>query len=301
MPSLRSLVTHPAIDVVLVVTQPDRPAGRGRQLTPPPVKLSSQELAVPVYQPDSLRTEQGALPIQEAAPDLLVVVAYGEILRRHVLELAPHGAINVHPSLLPRYRGSSPVRAAILNGDETTGVSIIKLIRKLDAGPIIYQQQVDIADRENAGELELRLAGVAAGLLPSACLEWIGGSIEPRDQDESRASMTREWTRDDARIDWARDATDIERLVRASQPWPVAWTVLEGEPFRIHQVRVSQPTELAPGSVRRVGKQVLAGCGAGAIILEKVQPAGKRAISALDWWNGVRSDEVLFSSETIQS
>ncbi len=126
------------------MTQPDRPAGRGRRLTAPPVKQAAQELDIPVYQPESLRNPDDSGPLRDVAPDLLVVVAYGEILRRHILDLAPHGALNVHPSLLPRYRGSSPVRAAILNGDDATGISIIKLVRKLDAGPIVRQKPVDI-------------------------------------------------------------------------------------------------------------------------------------------------------------
>jgi len=263
-------------------------------MTPPPVKQAALELGLPVYQPETLRDPEAADPIRQAEPDLLVVVAYGEILRKHILELAPHGAINVHPSLLPRYRGSSPVRAAILNGDASTGVSIIKLIRKLDAGPVLRQQEIAIEPGEDAAQLSDRLAEIAAGMLPQTCIDWINGEIVPQEQDESQVTMTREWTRDDARIDWQSTAGHVERLVRASQPWPVAWTTLDGEPFRIHTTRAIDDFELPEGQVIRAGKQIIAGCGAGALELLMVQPAGKRAMPAMNWWNGVQADNVQF-------
>lgn len=294
MPSLRSLAAHERITIPLVVTQPDRPAGRGRRLTPPPVRTAAEELGLAVYQPEALRDQADLAPLREAAPDLLVVVAYGEILRRPALELAPHGALNVHPSLLPRYRGAAPVRAAILHGDEVTGVSIIKLIRKLDAGPIVAQREVEILPGENAAELEARLAEVAAEMLPGVCLAWAAGELEAREQDDAAATLTVEWSRDDALIDWYADAPYIERLVRAAQPWPVAWTRLDGQPFRIHAAEVGPEVDMPVGIARRVGRQILVSCGQGTLALERVQPAGKQAMPALSWWNGVQADEVQF-------
>ena len=223
-------------------------------------------------------------------------MAYGEIFRRHLLDLAPHGALNVHPSLLPRYRGSSPVRAAILNGDAETGVSIFRLVRRLDAGPILRQRQVAIQDDEDAEALSDRMAVIAAEMLPATCRDWIVGEIEAIDQDEQRATVTREWTRDDAAIDWTSAAVSIERLIRASLPWPVAWTNLNGEPFRVHQSSVANVANLPPGSVRKLDKEIIVGCGSGALELETVQPAGKRAMPALNWWNGVQKDELRFGS-----
>jgi methionyl-tRNA formyltransferase len=210
--------------------------------------------------------------------------------------MAPHGALNVHPSLLPRYRGSAPVRAAILNGDESTGVSIIRLVRKLDAGPIVRQEELPIEPGDNAATLSDRLAEFAAEMLPQTCIDWISGRITPTEQDESEATMTREWTRDDAHIDWSRSATDIERLVRASQPWPVAWTTLDEEPFRVHEAALGADIDLAPGVVQRHSRRIFAGSGDGVIELLTVQPAGKRAMPATGWWNGVRADEVQFSA-----
>ncbi len=293
---MNELAAHPELDVVLVVTQPDRPAGRGRKLTPPPVKQAAEALGIPVYQPESLRTVDASAPLREAAPDLLVVVAYGEILRKHVLDLAPAGALNVHPSLLPRYRGSAPVRAAILNGDAETGVTIMRLVRKLDAGPIVRQERVPLAGNEDAESLSDELAKLAAEFLPETCVNWINGSLEAVEQDDALATMTREWSRDDARIDWTADAVDTERLVRASQPWPVAWTMLDGEPFRIHRSALATGSGLAAGTVRRQGKKIIVGCGSGVLELVSVQPAGKRAMPAPGWWNGVRQDEVQFDA-----
>ena len=163
VPSLISLAEHEKIDIPLVVTQPDRPAGRGRRLTPPPIKTAALERGIPVHQPASLRDEMSVEPIRAEEPDLLVVVAYGELLRRNVLELTPHGCLNVHPSLLPAYRGAAPIPAAILNGDTVTGVSIIRLIRKLDAGPIVAQQTVDITTTDSARTLAERLSQVIVG------------------------------------------------------------------------------------------------------------------------------------------
>ena len=187
------------------------------------------------------------------------------------------------------------MRGAILNGDEQTGVSIIKLVRRLDAGPVLSQVIVDIEPEEDAAQLEARLSMLAADILPETCTDWITGAIEPVEQDESLVTMTREWSRGDARIDWDRSAVEIARLVRASQPWPVAWTDLDGQPFRIHRARPREDVdELGPGLVRRTGKRIFVGCREGALDLLDVQPAGKRSMPAMGWWNGVRADEIQF-------
>lgn len=289
MPSLVALVGAAEIDVPLVVTQPDRPAGRGRRLTAPPVKQAALDLGIEVHQPATLRDREGMRPIEEAHPDLLVVVAYGEILRNDVLNLAPHGAINVHPSLLPKYRGATPIPAAILNGDSETGVSIIKLVRRLDAGPVLARESVTLDGTETTGTLSGRLAEVAASMLPRVCVDWVAGRIEPEPQDEAQATYTREWTRNDARIDWTKSAPEIERLVRAADPWPVAWTTFEGEQLRIRSAGVVEPSSTdAPGTVERTRDGVVVATGAGLLALGMVQPAGKRAMDATAWWNGLR-------------
>lgn len=290
VPSLRALAAHPEIDVPLVVTQPDRPAGRGRSLTPPAVKSAAEELGIPVYQPESLRDPAAADPLAAARPDVLVVVAYGELLRRHVLELAPAGCLNVHPSLLPRWRGASPIPAAILAGDATTGVSIMKLVRRLDAGPVVARQAVAVEPSDTTGTLGARLASLAATMLPEVALAWVRGDLQAREQDESRVTMTREWTTDDARIDWTRPAVEIERLVRAANPWPVAWTTLDGNRLRVVESRLAGGAASVAGQVELEGTSVVVGTGAGRLELVTVQPAGKRRLAAGDWWRGLRVD-----------
>jgi methionyl-tRNA formyltransferase len=276
------------------VTQPDRPAGRGRTLSPPPVKLAALELDIPVYQPESLRDVVAALPITAIAPDVLIVVAYGELLRRHVLELAPHGCLNVHPSLLPAYRGAAPIPAAILNGDRTTGVSIIRLVRRLDAGPLLVQQELDITNTDTTASLSQRLAVLAAVMLPEVALAWTRGEIATWEQDEAAVTHTREWTADDARIIWDRPAAEIERLVRASNPWPVAWTTLSGERFRVLAATVGPDMQAGPGEAYVADKAVLVATGDQSLRLDTVQAAGKRPMPALDWWRGLRTVRVQF-------
>lgn len=295
VPSLDALVSDPEIDVPLVVTQPDRPSGRGKKVTPPPVKQPAQRHDIELYQPESLRDAAAVEVLRKAEPDLLVVVAYGEILRKSVLELAPHGALNVHPSLLPKYRGAAPIPATILNGDTRTGVSIIKLVRRMDAGPILAQREIDVEPEETSKTLSEKLAGLAAEFLPVVCKAWASGELEAREQDESRASYTREWSRADAEIDWSRPVDEIERLVRAAQPWPVAWTMYGDKPFRVHEASIKEGrTRAEPGTVNFLDGKVLVAAGdGGVLVLERVQPAGSRAMSGVDWWNGLHELDVV--------
>lgn len=299
IPSLRALVNHPDIEVVLVVTQPDRPSGRGRRLTPPPVKVAADELGIVSMQPDTLRDASAIELIRSVQPDLLIVVAYGEILRKSILTLAPLGCLNVHPSLLPAYRGATPIPAAILNGDAETGVSIIKLVAALDAGPIIAQQQVAIAADETSGSLSDRLARLAADMLPETMLAYANGRLVPREQDDEQATYTREWTTDDARIDWSMPARQIEQLIRAADPWPIAWTLFRGERLRILQASPSDAAldDSQPGSAALVGRELLVRCGDGALQITQVQPAGRRAMNAIDWWRGLRIDAAVLDDE----
>lgn len=295
---LLALHADPRIDVRLVVTQPDRPAGRGRRLTPPPVADIARASDLPVYQPESLRDEADAAPLAAAQPDVLVVVAYGELLRRHVLHLAPHQCINVHPSLLPRYRGAAPIQAAIRNGDAQTGVSIMRLVRKLDAGPIIAQQQVDIAPDATSATLSDELSRLASVMLPDVVVQWTAGDLSEREQDDERVTHTREWTVDDARVDWSEPASAIEQLVRAANPWPIAWSRLADDRVQIHAARIAAFDADVPvldaGVVVGQRRRVLVGTGHGALELTRVQPAGKRQMDAGDWWRGLRRDAAQF-------
>ncbi len=297
-PSLNRLVEHDNIDVVLVVTQPDRPAGRGRKLTPPAVKTAATTLGLQVFQPETLRDDASVQVLEDAQPDLLVVVAYGELLRRNVLNLTPHGCLNVHPSLLPQYRGASPIPTAILNGDATTGVSIMKLVRKLDAGPVVSQVQINIRPEDTTGSLGERLADLAAAILPDVALRYVAGELTPIEQDEAAASHTREWSTADAEIDWMTSARQIDRLVRASHPWPVAWTTDDDTRLRIHAASVApddSTLNAPPGTVAFDRGQVLVATRDGTLVLNQVQPAGKRVMAATDWWRGSRRTQAVFN------
>lgn len=264
-------------------------------MTPPAVRLAAEECGIAVLQPETLRDDSVIDRLLLERPDVLVVVAYGELLGSDVLDLAPHGALNVHPSLLPRYRGAAPIPAAILAGDGVTGISIIKLVRQLDAGPVVAQKSIPLVGRETAGELSNRLAEEAAAMLPDVVVDWVNGQLAPIPQDESQASYVREWSRDDARIDWEKPAAEIERLVRAANPWPVAWTMMEGESLRILNCEVGeQEVTGVPGTVVKAGKQILVATGDRSLILKIVQPAGRKPMDALSWWNGLRQTELVF-------
>lgn len=264
-------------------------------MTPPPVKRSAEALGLAVYQPESLRAEEALDVVEGHAPDLLVVVAYGELLNRRALGIAQHGALNVHPSLLPKFRGAVPIPAAILHGDEVTGVSIMRMVRRLDAGPVLAQEVIDILPEETAGELSARLAAVAADILPETGIEWSLGQLAAVPQDEARASYTREWAKADARITWNLPAEEIVRLVRAANPWPVAWTLFNDADLRIWSAAVSAERPLGqPGAVRASGATVVVSTAAGAVELRSVQPPGKPVMDAPNWWNGLRTPDVTF-------
>lgn len=289
VPSLRALALDARFTIPLVVTQPDRPAGRGRRPRPPAVKDAAIELGLPVFQPETLRDPAAVERLAAAVPDVLVVVAYGEILRQSVLDLAPHGCLNVHPSLLPRYRGSSPVQAAILNGDTETGISIIKLVRRMDAGPIVAQRRVPLDGTETAGTLSERLANLAAEMLPDVVAAWVAGELKAEPQDDAAATYTRELTTADARIDWGKDAAEIERLVRAMQPWPKAWSILEGRRLAVLACDISQePSTEPPGTINVSARPPRVATGTTDLVLLRVQPEGKREMAAEDWARGAR-------------
>ena len=289
VPSLRALTRDPRFAVSLVVSQPDRPAGRGRRLQAPAIKLVADELQLPVIQPDTLRSAVAVAALADSGADVFVVVAYGEILRRSVLDLPRAGVLNVHPSLLPRYRGSSPIPAAILNGDDETGVSVIKLVRALDAGPILLQQAVPLTGAETAGALSARLAALAAEILPDAAAGWIEGRIVPIPQDDAAATYTRELTKADARIHWNSSAVEIERLVRAMNPWPAAWTVLGGRRLVVLQSDISLNRHtLQPGTIVAGNRSPAVAARDGLVYLEEVKPEGRAELSGIDWLRGAR-------------
>jgi methionyl-tRNA formyltransferase len=275
-----------------VLTQPDRPAGRGRALRASPVKLRALELGIPVAQPQRLSLEPELAALRSWQPELLVVVAYGLLLPPAVLGLPRLGCLNIHASLLPRWRGAAPVQRAILAGDRVTGVTIMRLDAGLDTGPILAQRSVDIAATDTSAGLLQRLAPVGAGLLLEVIAALDAGTAVERAQPADGVTYAAKLGKSEARVDWSASAEHIARLVCACNPWPVAETTLHGEQLRIWEAAAlpaNTTVELAaanpePGTVLGMSsKRLLVACGAGVLAVAQLQCAGKRVVSAADF------------------
>lgn len=283
VPSLAALI-EAKYDIVAIVTQPDAPAGRGRQLKPSPVKLLAQQYGLPVLQPDSLKPPEVVETLRALAPDVIVVAAFGQILRQNVLDLPRHHCLNVHASLLPRWRGASPVSAAIAAGDTVTGVTIMLMEAGLDSGPILAQREEPIRPDDTTGTLTERLARVGAALLIETLPRWLAGEITPRKQDESYVTLAGRLKKEDGKLDWSRSAEELERHVRAMSPWPSAFTTWQGKQLKILRAElaiVEQRETLPSGTVLIDRNHVYVQCGnGGRLRLVEVQLEGKRAMDA---------------------
>ena len=276
-------------EVVGVVTQPDRPAGRGQELRPSPVKMTAQSAAVPLYQPSSLRKLQSAEPIAAWQPDAIVVAAYGQILRPHLLSLPPRGCLNVHASLLPRWRGAAPIQHAILAGDSETGVSLMQMDEGLDTGPVYLKEAIAITARETAETLHDRLADLGAQMVRQHLDAILAGAIAATPQDEARATYAPLIDKEDGRLNWRQTAEKIDRRVRAMSPWPGAFTTWQRRRLKILDALPRMGREfngMEPGEVTVRGDDVLVGAALGALQLLEVQIAGKRSMSVVAFVNG---------------
>jgi methionyl-tRNA formyltransferase len=292
LPSLERLL-ETGHSISLVVTQPDRPAGRGKEPTPPPVKETALRRGIPVLQPEKIRKDAGALTaIRQVEPEISVVVAYGQIIPAAIINLPRYHSINVHFSLLPRYRGAAPVQWAILNGEPKTGVTLFELNEKMDEGDILSQMETDIGPRENTRDLEDRLSRLGADLLIRT-LEKID-RLPHLPQDQTLASLAPRLHKDQGRIDWRSDTRCIDRLVRAFYPWPGAFTFFRGQRLI---VRAGSPLLIpAPASepgrvveVRREG--VVVGCGGGTFyLIERLQRENKKEMAAADFLHGTKME-----------
>lgn len=289
VPSLRA--AHKRNEVVAVYTQPDRPAGRGRGLTPSPVKLEAVQRGIPVLQPVSLKKKSSQEALRELAPDLLVVVAYGLILPQAVLDIPRFGCWNVHASLLPRWRGAAPIQRAIEAGDAETGVCLMQMEAGLDTGPVLLSQTTQISAEETGGQLHDRLAELGAQVLSDGLgLLRAGIRPVPRPQPDQGVAYAHKLDKAEARLDWSLPADVLARKVRAFNPWPVAEAMVAGERLRIHGA-VAVPTDnpAAPGTLLAAGRQGLdIACGEGALRLRVVQRDGGKAITAADYLNARR-------------
>lgn len=288
VPSLRALAAH--YEVALVVTQPDRPAGRSRAPRPPAVKVAAQVLGLPIYQPDTLRGPEALARLEAAQPEVIVVAAYGEILRRSVLSLPPKGCVNVHASLLPRHRGAAPVAAAILAGDRVTGVTIMLMDEGMDTGPILAQAEEPIRADDTAGALTARLAELGARCLLATLPRWLAGEIEPRPQEGSQATYAPRVTKEDGLIDWSEPAEVIERRVRAFDPWPGAYTYWHGRRLRIVRAAVVAGWcgGEEPGTVLDTAQGPAVATGGGALLLRELQLEGRCCVGCAEFLRGQR-------------
>ncbi len=285
VPSLRALAN--TFPVVGVVTQPDRPAGRGRQLVAPPVKVAALELGIPVIQPTRLREPEAMQQLQTWAPDAIVVAAFGQILKPAVLDLPQFGCINVHASLLPRHRGAAPISAAILAGDDETGVTIMRMDVGLDTVPMFTKRAVPISDADTTATLTDRLAQVGAELLLDTLPGILSGSIAPTPQDSSLATYAPQLKKEDGRLDFTDTAEALARRVRALSPWPGAYCLWQGQPLKVLEARPISGRGLQ-GTVSGGLDGPAIACADGQLLLIKIQPAGKRPMSALDFARGTR-------------
>jgi len=273
-----------------VVTQPDRPSGRGRFLSPPPVKEKALELGLPVFQPEKLRDPEVFLQLQAFHPDLIIVAAFGQILRRNVLELPPLGCVNVHASLLPRWRGAAPVQAAILSGDCQTGITIMKMDAGIDTGAILAQRAVDILPEETAGALTSRLARVGADCLVDVLPGYMDGTIKPHPQDDAAATYAGMIAKEQGLLDFSQPADVLARRVRAFHPWPSTYFSWEDMIIKVHRAHaVSGFTR--PGKHILSGRKPAVGTADGCLVLDEVQPAGKKAMPGEVFLLGARNWE----------
>lgn len=286
-PPLRALVGE-GHDVVGVVTQPDRARGRSRsQLDPSPVKVVALEEGIPVLQPERPRGEEFLDQVRALEPDISVVVAYGHILPQSLIELPPMGTLNIHASLLPQYRGAAPIQAAVRDGCAESGVTIMRMVPALDAGPVLLALATPIAADETAGELQLRLSELGAEALIEALMLLGEGQATEVAQNDALATYAKKIERDHARLDFNAPAARVSRIIRAYDPKPGAWALLRGQEVRLFGARMSDGSVGAPGEVVHAGDEgVVIACAEGAIRVLDAHPAGKRRVSAAEWVRG---------------
>jgi methionyl-tRNA formyltransferase len=290
LPSLEALLEsgHP---VLALVTQPDKPAGRGHELRMPKTKSLALERGIAVHQPSRVRAEAAVELVREIAPEVIVVVAYGQVIPPSILQIPPRGIVNVHGSLLPRYRGAAPIQWALARGERATGVTTMLMDAGLDTGPILLQREIAIEDDDTGGTLEAKLAPLGAELLLETLSRWERGDLVPIPQNDAEASLAPRIKKEDALVDWSRPATEIHCMVRAFNPWPVAFAELDSGALRIWKTNLGQAgAEAKPGRVLAIepdGLTVACG-GRTALILKEVQMAGKGMMSAAAFARGQR-------------
>ncbi|MEA3464493.1 MAG: methionyl-tRNA formyltransferase [Thermodesulfobacteriota bacterium] len=274
------------LNMVGVFTQPDRPKGRGKKLAAPPVKELAAKHGIPVFQPQRLRDEEAVVQVAELAPDLIVVVAYGQILPQSVLDIPKYGCINVHASLLPRHRGAAPINKAIIDGDQIAGVTTMMMDIGLDTGDMLVKHSVDIFPQETAGQLHDRLAKLGCEAMVETVARLCAGTLKRESQDDSQSTYASMMKKEDGRIDWQQDAATIHNLVRGLDPWPGAYTTLEGETLKVADTRVCEGSGVSGTVLHADGDGVIVACGDGALKIDGLQLPGKKRLCAADFLRG---------------
>lgn len=286
--TLQALINSPD-EVVAVVTQPDKGRGRGRKVTAPPTKILAEQHNIPVLQPTKIKTEEFHNGLLSYQPDLIVVAAYGRILPKSLLELAPMGCINVHGSLLPKYRGAAPIQWAVINGEKDAGVTIIQMDEGMDTGDMLLKGTIATSPDETAGSLFEKLAELGASTLLSAIKGIKAGSVIPTPQDHDRATMAPMLKKEDGRIDWSRSAREISCLIRGLDPWPSAWCSMEGKRLRLFSPQIVEGSKEngSPGTVLKANRQgLLVACGSDNLLFKALQPEGKKRMDVASFING---------------
>ena len=297
--ALNELLAAPGIDVKAAITQPDRRKGRGRRLCPSPLKAAAELAGVPVFSPPDVNEASGVTTVRTLSGDLGVVVGYGQKIGAELLSAFKFGLINVHPSLLPKYRGAAPVVSALLDGVAITGVSVIALVARMDAGDILAQSATELREDETAGELRSRLFRLGASMLPAVIEAIERGDCPRRPQDDSEATYTRRLTKQDGQIQWGADAASICRFVRAMSPWPGAftsWRQPGGEPKKFtvtkaHVVSTDEEAGAPPGTVVEVGESIQVLAARGRVAITELHPAGSRVMGAPSFLRGCAMDQ----------
>jgi len=276
-------------NLVGVVSQPDRPAGRGKVLTPPPVKMLALEAGIPVIQPERLRRPEAFASLDAWQPELIVVAAYGQILRQNVLDLPRYGCINVHASLLPRWRGAAPVQAALLHGDPETGVTIMKMDAGVDTGPLLSSRSTPIGEVDDAGHLTARLSSIGAELLLATLPDYLSGKLVLQVQDESNATYAPMIRKENGQLDFSLPAKTLVNRVKAFNPWPGTVLFWENQTLKVLLAKPERTGNLAAGQRGILNGYPAIGTAEGALILETVQPAGKKPMDGKVFVNGARN------------
>jgi methionyl-tRNA formyltransferase len=289
VPSLRHLIAQPDFQVEAVVTQPDRPRGRGQETAASPVKEAALAAGIRVFQPEKIRGEETVEFFRSLAPDAVAIIAYGQIISQRLIDIPRLGWVNLHASLLPKYRGAAPINWAIVNGETRTGVTTMRIDAGLDTGPMLLKYETEIGADETAPELTLRLAEAGAPLMAETLRGLDRGGVQAIAQDSSQASFAPQLKKEDGRIDWPLDADKIYDRIRGLQPWPGAFTGFRGKSCHIWGKPGPAGESAAPGAIRVSGAQILAACGNGTTLrVEFVQVEGRKRVTAQEFANGAR-------------